>query len=300
MGLGLGMVAACGGDRAPTAPGSTITAVQVGVSGNGSTTLAPGETRQLFASASRGDGTATDVTNLSTWQTSNPAIATVSPSGLLAAAGEGAIDVFATYNNVRGTLHADIKRIACDVTLSPPSAAFGAFGGNGTIAVTVASPSCRWTARSDATWFPFTFDPGKAGDGSFTYALPANSTPDRRSANIVVETSTGHQAAHTINEDRPAGCSYVAEPAELTFAASGGSGQFRVVTTPGDCRWNVVSTLSNLGVFVNSGFSGTGAGTVRYTVQAHTRAVDADGYIEIAGLSGLNPNGRHHVVLPKR
>jgi len=44
----------------------------------------------------------------------------------------------------------------------------------------------------------------------------------------------------------------------------------------------------------------TGGGLVRYSVQAHTRAVDADGYIEIAGLSGLNPNGRHHIILPRR
>ena len=295
-----GLLAACGGGSAPTTPGTTITAVQVGVSGGGSTALAPGETRQLFASATRADGTATDVTNLATWQTSNPAIATVSPSGLLSAAGEGGIDVFATYNSVRGTLHADIKRVACDVTIAPPSATYGAFGGSATIAVTLASQSCRWTARSDAGWFPFSFDPGKAGDGSFTYALPANSTPDRRSANIIVEASTGQQALHAINEDRPAGCSYVTQPAELTFSASGGTGQFNVITTPNDCRWNAVSTLSNLGVFISSGFSGIGAGTVRYTVQAHTRTVDADGYIEIAGLSGLNPNGRHHVVLPKR
>ncbi|HYT69381.1 MAG TPA: hypothetical protein VEL51_23385 [Vicinamibacterales bacterium] len=41
-------------------------------------------------------------------------------------------------------------------------------------------------------------------------------------------------------------------------------------------------------------------GLVRYAVQAHTRSVDADGYLEIAGLSGLNPNGRHHVVILKR
>jgi hypothetical protein len=35
-------------------------------------------------------------------------------------------------------------------------------------------------------------------------------------------------------------------------------------------------------------------------VQAHTRSVDADGYLEIAGQSGLNPNGRHLVVILKR
>jgi len=39
---------------------------------------------------------------------------------------------------------------------------------------------------------------------------------------------------------------------------------------------------------------------VRYTVQANARTVDTDGYIEVAGQSGLNPNGRHHVVLRRR
>lgn len=277
-----------------------MTAVQVGVSGNGSTTLAPGDTRQLFASASRNDGTSADVTNLATWQTSNPSIATVSPSGLLTAAGEGSIDVFATYNNVRGTLHAEIKRVPCDVTISPASAAYGPFGGSANISVIVSSQSCRWSARSDASWFPFTFDPGKAGDGSFSYTVPANSTPERRDVNIIVESATGQQAIHAIHEDKPTSCSYVTQPAELTFSASGGTGQFGVITTPSDCRWNAVSTLSNLGVFISSGFGGTGNGTVRYTVQAHTRSVDADGFIEIAGLSGQNPNGRHHVVLLKR
>ncbi len=55
-----------------------------------------------------------------------------------------------------------------------------------------------------------------------------------------------------------------------------------------------------LGVQITSGFSGTGGGLVRYSVQAHTRDVDADGYLEIAGLSGDNPNGRHHVIIRKR
>jgi hypothetical protein len=204
------VLTACGGrSSSPTSPGGSVTAVQVGVSGNGSTTLAPGDTRQLFASASRNDGTSADVTNLATWQTSNPSIATVSPSGLLTAAGEGSIDVFATYNNVRGTLHAEIKRVPCDVTISPASAAYGPFGGSANISVIVSSQSCRWSARSDASWFPFTFDPGKAGDGTFSYTVPANSTPERRDVNIIVESATGQQAIHAIHEDKPTSCSYV-------------------------------------------------------------------------------------------
>ena len=293
------IVASCGG-KSPTSPQGNVTSVQVGISGNATPTLAPGETRQLFATATRSNGVTEDVTNAATWQSSNPDLGTVNSSGVFTASAEGPVDVHATFSNVRGTLRLEVRRIICDVTVSPPSATYNAFGGKGTVNVTASHTSCRWTARSDVSWFPFTFDPERAGDASFEYNLPPNSTPDRRNARIIVESSTGAEGIHAIAQYRPAGCSYVTQPAELTFTAAGGTGQFNVVTTPADCRWNAINTLADLGVFLTSGFSGTGNATVRYTVQAHTRTLDADGYIEIAGLSGLNPNGRHRVVLQRR
>jgi hypothetical protein len=295
----LAVLAACNGAKPPGAPSVTSTAVTVGVAGNGSTTLLPGETRQLFATSAQSNGTTIDVTNLAAWQSSAPSIATVSPSGLLTATAEGGVDVSATYNNVRGSIHADV-RPTCTVTVSPPAAAFNAFGGSATINVSVNSASCRWSARSDAAWFPFTFEAPAPGSGSFTYTLPSNSTVSARTASIIVETATAQTATHAITEDRPLGCSYVTQPEEIVFTAAGGTGQFNVVATPNDCRWTLVNVMSALGVSITSGFGGTGNALVRYSVQAHTRSVDADGYIEIAGLSGLNPNGRHHVVILKR
>ena len=105
--------------------------------------------------------------------------------------------------------------------------------------------------------------------------------------------------AHAITVDRTTGCSYVTQPEEAVFTAAGGTGQFNVIATP-DCRWTVVNGLQALGVTITSGFSGTGNGLVRYSVQAHTRQILADGYIEIAGLSGTYPNGRHRIVLLAR
>jgi hypothetical protein len=258
----------------------TATAVTVNTAGNASTTLTPGDTRQLQATAAQSNGTTLDVTTLASWLTAPAGIATVSPSGLLTAVAEGTVDVTARYGTASGTLRADV-RPTCTVSIAPGSAAYTAFGGSATINVTVNSPSCRWNARSDAAWFPFVFDAANPGSGPF-------------------ETSTGQKTAHTITEDKPLGCSYVTVPDAITFTASGGSGQFTVVTTPGDCRWSLVNAMSALGVSITSGFSGTGNGLVRYTVQAHTRSVDADGYLEIAGQSGLNPNGRHLVVILKR
>jgi Big-like domain-containing protein len=299
--VALTLAIACGGSKPPTAatpPGATVTAVQIGIAGNAPATLVPGETRQLFAMATQGDGTSVDVTNLATWQSSAPGSVTVSPSGLATAAAEGAVDVTATYKNTRGSLHVDVQ--ACTVSVTPPAATYSAFGGSATLTVSVSAPSCRWTARSDQPWFPFSIEPSAPGNGSFTYTLPPNSTTAARTAKVIVSTPAGRTAEHAIAEDRPAACSYVTQPEEISYAASGGSGQFTVIATPNTCRWNVVNGVSSLGVFLTSGFSGTGNGVVRYTVQAHTRTVDADGYIEIAGLSGLNPNGRHHVVLQRR
>jgi hypothetical protein len=199
---------------------------------------------------------------------------------------------------MRGSLHTDVRPV-CTATLSPAAATFSAFGGTATVAVTVNSPSCRWTVRSDAAWLPFTFDPGTPGSGSFTYTAPPNSTAAARTGSLIVETGAA-AAIHAITVNRPAGCSYVTQPEELTFTAAGGTGQFNVITTPSDCQWNLVNAMSALGVSVTSGFFGTGNGLVRYSVQAHTRSVDADGNLEIAGLSGLNPNGRHHIVILKR
>jgi hypothetical protein len=296
----LAVTLACSGKKSPTTatPTVTVTSVQVGISGGASATPMPGETRQLFAVAAQSDGTTMDVTNLATWQSSNPAAATVSPSGLVSAAAEGAVDVSATYKSVKGSAHVDVKP-SCTVSISPASASFNAFGGSGTVTVSVNSASCGWSAHSDAAWFPFSAA-SAAGSGSFTYALPPNSTVAARTAKVIVETTNGASATHSIAEDKPLGCSYVTQPEEVTFSASGGTGQFAVIATPDDCHWNLINGLSQLGVSVTSGFSGTGSGTVRYSVQAHTRSVDADGYLEIAGLSGLNPNGRHHIIILKR
>jgi hypothetical protein len=133
-----GTVLACGSKPTPTQPTPTpppttvsITSIQVGVAGNAPTVLAPGQKLQLFAQAISSDGTTSDVTNLATWQSSSPVVATVSVGGLLTAAVEGNLDVSATYQNRTGSIHADVRKPGCEATLSPPSLTYGPFGGDG-------------------------------------------------------------------------------------------------------------------------------------------------------------------------
>jgi hypothetical protein len=295
--------AACGSDSpapTPVAPTPTTTGVQVRASGDASGPLDAGQTRQLVATATQSTGSTADVTQQATWQSSVPGVATVSSTGLVTALSEGDVDISATFQSVRGTIGVGVRPVRCALSISPGAANFGPFGGTGSVQVLVSAASCRWSARSDAPWLPFTFEPAAPGSGNFGYTAPANSTTEPRTANIVVTTSTGESTVHAITVNRTTGCSYVTDPEEAVFPASGGTGQFRVITTPNNCQWNLVNGMAALGVQITSGFSGTGGGQVRYSVQAHTRDVDADGYLEIAGLSGDNPNGRHHIILRKR
>ena len=300
--LCLAAAVACGSDpspAAPTPPAPTTSALQIRATGDASGPLEAGQTRQLAATATQSTGSTSDVTQQAAWQSSAPAVATVSSAGLVTAVGEGDVEISATFQNVRGAMGLGVRPVRCDLSISPATASFGNFGGPGSVQVLVSATSCRWSARSDAPWLPFAFDPGVPGSGNFSYTAPANSSTAPRTANIVITTSTGQSLAHAVTVDRTNGCSYVAQPEETVFTAAGGTGQFNVIATS-DCRWTLVNGMQALGVSVTSGFSGTGNGLVRYTVQAHTRQVDADGYIEIAGMSGAYPNGRHRIVLLKR
>src|SRR5262245_47306832 len=89
--------AAC--SSSPTTPATTITSVAV------SSATTSGSSFQLTAVAHLSDGSTRDVTSTSTWQSSNPQLATVSSAGMVTVIATGELDVKATYQNVTGSLH---------------------------------------------------------------------------------------------------------------------------------------------------------------------------------------------------
>ena len=64
----------------------------------------------------------------------------------------------------------------------------------------------------------------------------------------------------------PSSCTYSITPSSASFSASGGTGSV-LVTTQAGCNWGVSTAPS--WVTINSG-SGTGSGTMRYTVSPNT------------------------------
>lgn len=111
----------CGNDGSPTGPGgtggpptATVTSVTIG----GSVSLSAGTTSQLTATANKSDGTTENVTSRATWQSTNPAVATVSGTGLVSALTTGTADVTAAFSGqtARRTLQVAVARFRLDVT----------------------------------------------------------------------------------------------------------------------------------------------------------------------------------------
>ena len=274
----------------------TVSSVTVGVAGSLPATLAPGERLQLFAQATQSDDSVLDVANTAVWQSSNPSLATVTSGGVLTAFAEGAIDVSATYQSRAGSLRADIVKLGCRATVTPASLSFGALAASsGVVTVTTSLTDCRWTVKSNVPWLPLSFDPGRSGNGSFSYSVPGNNTTAPRDAEIVVSVAGGAPVIHRIHQERPVSCVYTVSPTSHIVGAQGGTQTIQVTTVPADCQWRAttdafeVSSLSPPGA--------VGAATVTYTVAANSFTSSHDHAVTISGLSGLNPPAVHTIRL---
>jgi hypothetical protein len=87
-------------------------------------------------------------------------------------------------------------------------------------------------------------------------------------------------AAQTVTISQGAACTYTISPMSHTFDKSSGT-QSVSVTTQSGCAWTAVSNAS--WITVTSGASGTGNGTVAFTVAANTTGADRTGTLTIAG-----------------
>jgi len=92
------------------------------------------------------------------------------------------------------------------------------------------------------------------------------------------ESSYSNQLSATV----PSACTYSISPTSQSFAASGGTGSVGVTTQSG-CAWTAASAASWMSI--TSGGSGTGSGTVGYSVAANTTTSSLIAASTIAGLA---------------
>lgn len=86
---------------------SSLTVIAATLTGVVLTPAAPalqtGATQQFYATATLGANVILDVTSLSTWSSTNKAVATVSPTGMVTAVGPGTTTIGAAYSTRKGT-----------------------------------------------------------------------------------------------------------------------------------------------------------------------------------------------------
>jgi Zn-dependent metalloprotease len=91
---------------------------------------------------------------------------------------------------------------------------------------------------------------------------------------------TTHTAATNVPSDCGGTCTFSINPTSASYAAAGGTGSVSVTATAG-CSWTAVSNATF--ITITAGSSGTGNGTVSYSVASNTATTSRTGALTIAG-----------------
>ena len=137
----------------------------------------------------------------------------------------------------------------------------------------IADAACNWTAASNDAWITLSSAATGSGNGTVRFRVAANTGPARE--------GTLTLAGLTFTVVQASGCTYDIAPASLAVAAGGGPGS-TAVTAGGGCGWTAAS--NDTWITLTSGGSGSGNGTVAFTVAANAGAARA-GTVRIAGQS---------------
>lgn len=159
---------------------------------------------------------------------------------------------------------------ACSYEISPVSTSLPAEGtASGSLSVT-APANCAWTASASPGWISITSGASGPGNGTVRYTVAVN-TGDSRTGTITLTGQTGAVGVITGTltiTQAASGCTYNIAPASASVPAAGTtSGSIAVAATSG-CAWTATSAVP--WIAITSGASGTGSGTVSYTVAANT------------------------------
>jgi len=156
----------------------------------------------------------------------------------------------------------------CAFSLSPTSANPPSGGGTSTFNI---NSGCAWTAVSNALWITITAGSSGAGNGTVTFSVAANPGSAR--------TGTITAGGQTFTVNQAPGCTYSLSSVSANSPASGLTGSVNVTANTG-CAWTAASNAS--WITVTAGASGSGNGTVQFTVAANTGPART-GTITIAG-----------------
>ena len=163
----------------------------------------------------------------------------------------------------------------CVFAISPESQSFEPSGGTGGIDVT-AGAGCAWTAESKAEWISVTSGASGSGNGTVSYAVAENTGSDSRTGTLTVAGKT-----FTV-EQSGAPCVFATSPESQSFDQAGGTGGIAVTSAAG-CAWMAESDAE--WISVTYGASGSGNGTVLYSVAENPAIASRTGTLTVADKS---------------
>jgi hypothetical protein len=148
----------------------------------------------------------------------------------------------------------------CTFTLSTASLSLGAGSSAGSVNVSAAS-HCTWTAAANQSWLSITSGTTGTGNGVVSVNATANSSEAVRTGAVTI----AGQAVSVVQEGLSA-CTLEIAPTSASFGDGRESGRFSV-TAPAHCAWS--ATSGTPWVSVTAGSTGTGNGTVDYTIDSN-------------------------------
>lgn len=201
------------------------------------------------------------------------------PSSFLADGGPGGLvisNITGADDTITFTVTVSGDSPSCTYSISPNSRTYDSNAGSGTVSVT-ANSSCSWTAASNNSgWLTVTGGSSGSGNGTVSYSVASNSSTNSRNGTLTIagRTFTVSQSGATPS------CTYSISPTSRSFDSVGGSGTVSVTAGNG-CSWT--AGANNGWISVTGGSSGSGNGTVSYSVASNSTTSSRTGTMTIAG-----------------
>jgi hypothetical protein len=165
----------------------------------------------------------------------------------------------------------------CSYGLSATSASVGAAASTGSVNVTASNTACGWTAISNDTWLTITAGANGTGDRTVSYSVAANNSAASRTGTLTIAGQT-----YTVTQDGIA-CTYSLSATSTSVTAAATSKSVTLTASNATCPRTAVS--NDNWITVTAGASGTGNGTVSFSIAANNSTTARVGTLTIAGLT---------------
>ena len=239
--------------------------------------------------AAGGDGTAIGVTAPAgcAWTASSNA-SWLSITNGASGSGNGSVTFTAAANpsgartgtmTIAGNTYTVIQAAGCSFAISPSSQSASSIGGRGGPVSVTTTSGCTWTAGSNVQWITVTFGASGSGNGSVGFDVAANTGAARTGTLTIAD------ATFTVSQAAASTCTYSVNPTSFSFDSKESKKDDGTVTitTQGGCAWTASVASGGSFISLTSAASGSGDGTVSFSVTRNDGAAPRSGSLTIAG-----------------